>query len=283
MPSRLHLPALLVIMEGFGLAPTGPENAVSQAKLPYLRSLMALYPHTTLTPMGEGGGEAWGPREVGQLPAWGIGCGEGAQDPFAGLADALSQAHLRQLHGVETMGAERPASIVGAGAQASREGEELLLVESPDVASWDLRPEMAEAELTEAMARAIRADAADVYVVDYVNLDAVGHTGRVKAAVKAAEAVDDGISRIVPEVLAKGGFALITADHGNADHMFDTVAGVRRPHRGHTPSPVPLVVADPDARLAEGEGGSLTDVGATLLAMIGIPRPADLAGRSLVE
>ena len=93
---------------------------------------------------------------------------------------------------------------------------------------------MSEPEVTEKLVEAINSDAADFYVVNYANCDMVGHTGVVEAAVKACEAVDDGLSRVIPAVLAKGGFALITADHGNADHMYDVVDGKEKPFTAHT-------------------------------------------------
>jgi 2,3-bisphosphoglycerate-independent phosphoglycerate mutase len=174
--------------------------------------------------------------------------------------------------------------FLNGGIEEPKEGETRVLIPSPKVATYDLQPEMSEPLVTEKLAAAIRNDEADVYIVNYANCDMVGHTGVCSAAIKACEAVDDGMSRIVPEILAKGGFALITADHGNADHMFDTEPdGERRPFTAHTTNRVPFIVVDPDAKLKDIEDGRLSDIAPTLLAMMGLDRPAEMTGRVLVE
>jgi 2,3-bisphosphoglycerate-independent phosphoglycerate mutase len=200
------------------------------------------------------------------------------------LADVISQHGLKQLHTAETEKYAHVTFFLNGGIEEPKEGETRVLIPSPKVATYDLQPEMSEPLVTEKLAAAIRNDEADVYIVNYANCDMVGHTGVCSAAIKACEAVDDGMSRIVPEILAKGGFALITADHGNADHMFDTEPdGERRPFTAHTTNRVPFIVVDPDAKLKDIEDGRLSDIAPTLLAMMGLDRPAEMTGRVLVE
>ena len=200
------------------------------------------------------------------------------------LADVIADEGLKQLHTAETEKYAHVTFFLNGGVEAEKEGETRVLIPSPKVATYDLKPEMSEPEVTEKLASAIRDDAADVYIVNYANCDMVGHTGVVQAAVKACEAVDDGLSRVVPEILAKGGFALITADHGNADHMYDVASsGERKPFTAHTTNRVPFIVVDPDAQLKGIEDGRLSDIAPTMLAMMGIDRPEEMTGRVLVE
>ena len=200
------------------------------------------------------------------------------------LADVIADEGLKQLHTAETEKYAHVTFFLNGGVEAEKEGETRVLIPSPKVATYDLKPEMSEPEVTEKLASAIRDDAADVYIVNYANCDMVGHTGVVQAAIKACEAVDDGLSRIVPEILAKGGFALITADHGNADHMYDVAStGERKPFTAHTTNRVPFIVVDPDAKLKGIEDGRLSDIAPTMLAMMGIDRPEEMTGRVLVE
>lgn len=200
------------------------------------------------------------------------------------LADVIADEGLKQLHTAETEKYAHVTFFLNGGVEAEKEGETRVLIPSPKVATYDLKPEMSEPEVTEKLASAIRDDAADVYIVNYANCDMVGHTGVVQAAVKACEAVDDGLSRVVPEILAKGGFALITADHGNADHMYDVASsGEHKPFTAHTTNRVPFIVVDPDAQLKGIEDGRLSDIAPTMLAMMGIDRPEEMTGRVLVE
>ena len=131
---------------------------------------------------------------------------------------------LKQLHTAETEKYAHVTFFLNGGIEEPKEGEERVLVASPKVATYDLQPEMSAPEVTEKLVAAINEDRADFYIVNFANCDMVGHTGVFDAAVKAVEAVDDALSKVVPAILAKGGFALITADHGNADHMFDVAS-----------------------------------------------------------
>ena len=198
------------------------------------------------------------------------------------LADVLASNGLKQLHTAETEKYAHVTFFLNGGVEEPKEGETRVLIPSPKVATYDLKPEMSEPEVTEKLVEAINSDAADFYVVNYANCDMVGHTGVVEAAVKACEAVDDGLSRVIPAILAKGGFALITADHGNADHMYDVVDGKEKPFTAHTTNRVPLIVVDDKpVELSGIEDGRLSDIAPTILAMMGVDRPAEMTGRVL--
>lgn len=198
------------------------------------------------------------------------------------LADVIAQNGLKQLHTAETEKYAHVTFFLNGGVEEPKEGEERVLVPSPKVATYDLQPEMSEPEVTEKLLAAIESDAADFYIVNYANCDMVGHTGVFDAAVKAVEAVDDGLSKIIPAILAKGGFALITADHGNADHMYDVDdEGVQHPFTAHTTNRVPLIVVDPKAKLTGIEDGRLSDIAPTLLSLAGLEPSAEMTGRIL--
>lgn len=198
------------------------------------------------------------------------------------LADVIAQAGLKQLHTAETEKYAHVTFFLNGGVEEPKEGEERVLVPSPKVATYDLQPEMSEPEVTEKLVEAINEDRADFYIVNYANCDMVGHTGVFDAAVKAVEAVDDGLSKVIPAILAKGGFALITADHGNADHMFDVDAeGEKHPFTAHTTNRVPFIVVDPAAKLTGIEDGRLSDIAPTLLTLAGLEPSAEMTGRIL--
>lgn len=195
------------------------------------------------------------------------------------LADVLAERGLRQLHIAETEKYAHVTFFFNGGAETPKAGEERVLVPSPKVATYDLQPEMSEPLVTEKLVAAIEADSADVYIVNFANCDMVGHTGVFDAAVRAVEAVDSGVGAVVEAIVAKGGVALITADHGNAESMVD--ADGTTPFTAHTTSPVPLIVVSGSAP-ALSEGGKLADVAPTLLALMGEPVPQEWTGRSLL-
>lgn len=198
------------------------------------------------------------------------------------LADVIAQNGLKQLHTAETEKYAHVTFFLNGGVEEPKEGEERVLVPSPKVATYDLQPEMSEPEVTEKLVEAINEDRADFYIVNYANCDMVGHTGVFDAAVKAVEAVDDGLSKVIPAILAKGGFALITADHGNADHMYDVDdAGEKHPFTAHTTNRVPFIVVDPAAKLTGIEDGRLSDIAPTMLSLAGIEPSAEMTGRVL--
>ena len=195
------------------------------------------------------------------------------------LADALADAGLRQLHIAETEKYAHVTFFLNGGVEEAKPGEERVLVPSPKVATYDLQPEMSAPEVTERLVEAIGQGRADVYIVNYANCDMVGHTGVFEAAVKAVEAVDAGIGRAVGAVLALGGAAIVTADHGNAERMLD--ADGETPYTAHTTDDVPFLVC---AALVEGvrAGGRLADVAPTVMDLLGLPIPALWTGKSLI-
>jgi len=195
------------------------------------------------------------------------------------LADALAEAGLRQLHIAETEKYAHVTFFLNGGSEPPKPGEERVLVPSPRVATYDLQPEMSEPGVTARLVEAIEDDRADVYIVNFANCDMVGHTGVLGAAVRAVEAVDEGVGRVVEAIQAKGGIALVTADHGNAEKMLDEAGG---PFTAHTLDPVPLLVIGTDAKRVAA-GGTLADVAPTLMDAIGLPLPAIWTGRSLLR
>ena len=199
--------------------------------------------------------------------------------PCCVLADVLAEAGLRQLHIAETEKYAHVTFFLNGGAEPPKPGEERVLIPSPQVATYDLKPEMSAPEVTAALVEAIRQGRADVYIVNYANCDMVGHTGVLDATIRAVEAVDAGIGAVIAAIRAKGGVALVTSDHGNAERMVDD-DGVT-PFTAHTTDEVPLiVVGDGVASLAPG--GILADVAPTLLALIGLAQPAEWTGSSLL-
>jgi len=197
------------------------------------------------------------------------------------LAKVLSDAGLRQFHTAETEKYAHVTFFFNGGRETPFPGEDRLLVPSPKVATYDLKPEMSAPELTDEAVRRIEGGAYDFVILNYANADMVGHTGVLAAAIKAVETVDAGVGRVVEATLARGGAALITADHGNAEQLVEYDTG--KPHTFHTTNPVPfyfVVPQWPDARL-RGDG-ILADVAPTILQLLRIPQPADMTGRSLI-
>lgn len=197
------------------------------------------------------------------------------------LADVIADAGLKQLHTAETEKYAHVTFFMNGGIEEPKVGEERVLVASPKVATYDLKPEMSAPEVTEKLVEAINEDRADFYIVNFANCDMVGHTGVFEAAVAAVQAVDAALAQVIPAILAKGGFALITADHGNADHMFDVVDGEEKPFTAHTTNRVPLIVVSETAKLTGIEDGRLSDIAPTMLTMAGLEPSAEMTGRVL--
>lgn len=199
------------------------------------------------------------------------------------LADVLSNAGLRQYHIAETEKYAHVTFFLNGGIEAEKAGEKRVLIPSPKVATYDLQPQMSAPEVADTLAAAIRNDEADVYIVNFANCDMVGHTGIIPAAVAAVEAVDAAVHKVVDAAVEKGGFALITADHGNADKM---LAADGSPHTAHTTARVPFVLVDSEtgedrATLKTGNG-ALCDIAPTLLDILGLEAPSEMTGRSLL-
>jgi 2,3-bisphosphoglycerate-independent phosphoglycerate mutase len=200
--------------------------------------------------------------------------------PRCTLADVLAEAGLRQLHIAETEKYAHVTFFLNGGAEEPKPGEERVLVSSPKVPTYDLKPEMSAREVTDELVEAIEGGRADVYLVNFANLDMVGHTGVFAAAVEAVEAIDECLGRVVAAMSARGGELLITADHGNAERMLD--ADGSTPFTAHTTDEVPLVAVSDRVSAVEA-GGILADVAPSLLDLIGLPLPREWTGHTLLE
>ncbi len=197
------------------------------------------------------------------------------------LAKILSDRGLKQFHTAETEKYAHVTFFFNGGRETPFPGEDRLLVPSPKVATYDLKPEMSAPGVTDEAVRRIQSGEYDVIIMNYANADMVGHTGVLEAAIKAVEAVDAGVGRVVDAALAQGGAVLITADHGNAEQLVEYDTG--KPLTSHTTNPVPfffVVPQWPDVTLRRD--GILADVAPTMLQLLRIPQPATMTGRSLI-
>ena len=195
------------------------------------------------------------------------------------LGELLAEQGMTQLRIAETEKYAHVTFFFSGGREDPYAGEERVLVPSPNVATYDLQPEMSCPEVTAKLVAAIDAHAFDVIICNIANPDMVGHTGNLVAAVQAAEAVDQAIGAIEAAVRRAGGALLITADHGNLEQMRDPDTG--QPHTAHTVGPVPFVyVGARNAPLRSG--GALRDVAPTMLDLLGLAQPAEMTGRSLL-
>lgn len=196
------------------------------------------------------------------------------------LAEVLSDAGLTQFHAAETEKYAHVTYFFNGGAEQAFPGEERHLEASPKVATYDLQPEMSAEPLTEAVLERLRTHDDAFILVNYANPDMVGHTGDLAAAIRACETVDACAGRLVEAVVAKGGVALVTADHGNAERMIDEQSG--GPHTYHTTSPVALLFIG-DHYIAPRPQGILADVAPTVLELLDLPQPSEMTGRSILK
>lgn len=197
------------------------------------------------------------------------------------VADVLSTHGKTQFRTAETEKYAHVTYFFNGGYEVPYRGEVRELVPSPKVATYDLQPEMSAAGVTDVLCRAIHERDHDFILCNYANGDMVGHTGVIPAAVRAVETVDQCLARVLKTAQESDARVIVTADHGNCEMMIDPETG--GPHTAHTTNPVPLVVVDPDGdRLLRG-GGSLRDVGPTVLAMLGVERPSEMTGIDLRE
>ncbi len=197
------------------------------------------------------------------------------------LADVLAESGLKQYHIAETEKYAHVTFFLNGGVEEPKTNETRVLIPSPKVATYDLQPEMSEPEVAQTLHDAILADEADVYIVNFANCDMVGHTGIVDAAKSAVEAVDAGVASVLEALKTKGGVALLTADHGNADCM---IAEDGSPFTAHTTAPVPLVLIDYAGKhyTLKDKRGSLSNISPTFLEMIGIEVPQEMTAESLL-
>jgi 2,3-bisphosphoglycerate-independent phosphoglycerate mutase len=193
-------------------------------------------------------------------------------------ADVVAEHGLRQLHVAETEKYAHVTYFFNGGKEAEHAGEVRILVPSPrDVPSYDHKPEMSAAEVTDRFVEAIETGEYGYAVLNFANPDMVGHTGSIPAAVKAVETVDACLGRVVAAVDEAGGVALVTADHGNAEHMLEPDG---KPHTAHTSNPVPLVLTDTSVALADG--GELSDLAPTALSLLGLEPSLQMTGKNLI-
>ncbi len=197
------------------------------------------------------------------------------------LGEEISNAGLNQLRVAETEKYAHVTYFFNGGNEQPFENEERQLVNSPKVATYDLQPEMSAAEITDTVYYAIKDDYYDFIVLNYANCDMVGHTGSFDAAVAAVETVDKCLSKIVPAMLEMGGVCLITADHGNAEQMFDEKTG--SPHTAHTTNLVPVLLAGVNSEIVLRDDGRLADIAPTVLDLLEIKKPEEMTGESLIE
>src|ERR1700681_4404899 len=196
------------------------------------------------------------------------------------LANVMGELNMRNLRVAETEKYAHVTYFFNGGVEQPFPGEERVLVQSPKVATYDLKPEMSAAGIADAVVKATNDGTFDVIIVNFANADMVGHSGKIEPTVRAVETVDACLGEIEKVVRAKGGAMLITADHGNAEMLIDPVTG--GPHTAHTTNPVPfIVIAENGKRITLKPGGSLRDISPTILGMLGIPQPRDMSGHDL--
>jgi len=193
------------------------------------------------------------------------------------LGEVLSQNGLKQLRIAETEKYPHVTFFISGGREEAFPGEERILIDSPKVPTYDLKPEMSAYEVTEALLKEIEAEKHDAIILNFANPDMVGHSGKLEPTMKAVEVVDECLGKVVDAILAKEGIAIITADHGNADEVI-TLEG--NPHTAHTTNPVPVIVTKKGLTLREG--GILGDLAPTMLDLLGLKQPKEMTGKSLI-
>lgn len=193
------------------------------------------------------------------------------------LGEVLVQNNLTQLRTAETEKYPHVTFFFSGGRDVELPGETRVLINSPKVATYDLKPEMSAFELADSTVKEIESGKHDVVIMNFANPDMVGHSGLLEPTVKAVEAVDLCLGRVVDAIQAQGGVAIITADHGNADLVRDEQD---RPHTAHTTNPVPLILLDKSVTLREG--GILADIAPTMLNLLGLDKPEEMTGSSLI-
>ncbi len=195
------------------------------------------------------------------------------------LAQVFADLHYKNLRCAETEKYAHVTYFFNGGVEKPFAGEERILVPSPKVATYDLKPEMSAAGITDTVVKAIEKGEFDAIIMNYANADMVGHSGKLEAAIKAVEAVDAGLARIYQTLQPRGGAWIIAADHGNAETMIDPKTG--GPHTYHTTNPVPFILVTDDDHLSLQPGGALRDIAPTMLGVVGQPQPTVMTGRDL--
>ena len=197
------------------------------------------------------------------------------------MGEIISKHGLKQLRIAETQKYAHVTFFFNGGEEKVYPGEDRVLIDSPKISTFDLKPEMSAYEVCDAACERVLSDKYDVVILNYANCDMVGHTGVFDAAVKAVETVDECVGKLADATLKMNGVILITADHGNADKMYEDDGS---PFTAHTTNPVPLIVAGygTDFKL-KAHGGKLCDLSPTMLDIMGIEKPKEMTGESLIE
>ena len=192
------------------------------------------------------------------------------------LGEVISRNGLTQLRIAETEKYPHVTFFMSGGREEAFEGENRILIASPKVATYDLKPEMSAFEVTEALIEGIQEDRYDAIILNFANPDMVGHSGMLEPTIKAIETVDLCLGKIIDALLVKGGTAIVTADHGNADEVMTSDGA---PMTAHTTNPVPVIVTNPDLELREG--GILADLAPTMLKLLKLEQPVEMTGKPL--
>lgn len=195
------------------------------------------------------------------------------------LGEYVSKQGLRQLRIAETEKYAHVTYFFNGGEEAAFIGEDRQLIPSPQVATYDTKPEMSALEVTDRLIEEIDRDKYDFIVLNFANPDMVGHTGKIDAVIKALEKVDECLGRVIEKILEKGGKAIVTSDHGNSEELIDKTSG--NPVTAHTTNPVPLIlIGQGHVRLRKG--GKLCDIAPTILEIMGLEKPVEMTGLSLI-
>jgi 2,3-bisphosphoglycerate-independent phosphoglycerate mutase len=201
-----------------------------------------------------------------------------SQDLKNTLGEYLAQKGVKQLRIAETEKYAHVTYFFDGGIEKDLDGCDRILVPSPKVETYDMKPEMSAYEVTEKVVNAINSKKYDCIILNYANPDMVGHTGNLEAAIKALETIDECVGKVVDAVQKNNGTLLITADHGNIEQMIDYKTG--EPHTAHTTNPVPLIlVGKDDVKL---KSGKLADLAPTMLDIMGLEKPEEMTGESLI-
>lgn len=207
-------------------------------------------------------------------------CAFPPEDLVNSFGEVLQNAGKKQLRIAETEKYAHVTFFFSGGQEALYDGEDRILVPSPRVETYDLKPEMSAYEVTDKLVEAIESGKYDAIICNYANCDQVGHTGVYEAAIKAVEVVDECLGKVFAALEKVGGEALVTADHGNVEEMYDEESN--QPHTQHTTLPVPLIYVG-DRKVSFAEGGSLADIVPSMLAMMNIEQPAEMNGKNLLK